>query len=105
MNKLNLNILHWVKGLEKKDKKEGLLKKFKNIEDNKEKQLKIIGNKDSNQLGIKSVTNIFDEELSQEAKNMLIKLNDQEKGIDYKRLSFKRDENLEFDFRDYKFLK
>ena len=49
--------------------------------------------------------NIFDEELFQEVKNMLIKLNAQEKSIDYKRLSFKRDENLEFDFRDHKSLK
>ena len=93
------------KGLEKEDKKEELLKKLKNIEDKKEKQLNIFENKDSNQLGIKSVTNIFDEELSQEAKNILIKLNAKEETIDYKRLSFKRDKNLEFDFRDHKLLK
>ena len=64
----------------------------------------MIENKDSNQLGIKSVTNTFDEELSQEAKNMLIKLNAQEKSIDYKRLNFER-KKKEFDFRDYKSLK
>ena len=93
------------KGLKKEDKKEELLKKLKNIEDKKEKQLNIFENKDSNQLGIKSVTNIFDEELSQEAKNILIKLNAKEETIDYKRLSFKRDKNLEFDFRDHKLLK
>ena len=51
------------------------------------------------------MTNIFDEELFQEAKNMLIKLNAQEKIIDYKRLSFMRDKNLEFDFQDNKSLK
>ena len=67
--------------------------------------MNIFENKDSNQLGIKSVTNIFDEELSQEAKNILIKLNAKEETIDYKRLSFKRDKNLEFDFRDHKLLK
>ena len=61
----------------------------------------MIENKDSKQLGIKSVINIFHEELSQEAKNMLIKLNAQEKSIDYKKLIFKRNKNLEFDFRDY----
>ena len=33
------------KGLEKEDKKEGLLKSFKNIEDKKEKQLKMIENR------------------------------------------------------------
>lgn len=67
--------------------------------------MKIIENKDSKQLGIKSVTNIFDAELSQEVKNMLIKRNAQEKSIDYKRLSFKRDKNVEFEFKDYKALK
>ena len=65
----------------------------------------MIENKDSNQLDIESVTNIFDEDLSQEVKNMFIKLNAQEKSIDYKRLSFKRDENLKLDLRDYKSLK
>ena len=34
-----------------------------------------------------------------------MKRNAQEKSIDYKRLSFKRDKNLESDFRDYKSLK
>ena len=65
----------------------------------------MIENKDSKNLGIKSVTNIFDEELSQEAKNILINFNAQERSIDYKWLSFKRDKNLEFDFRDLKSLK
>ena len=65
----------------------------------------MIESKDSKQLDIKSVINIFDEELSQEAKNMLIKLNAQEKSIDQGRLSFKKNKNSEFDFRDYKSLK
>ena len=51
------------------------------------------------------MTNTFDEELFQEAKNMLIKLNAQEKIINYKRLSFMRDKNLAFDFKDNKSLK
>ena len=49
--------------------------------------------------------NIFDEDLSQKAKNMVIKLNYQEKSINYETLNFKRDKKLEFDFRDYKSLK
>ena len=65
----------------------------------------MIENKDSNQLDIESVTNIFDKGLSQEVKNMFIKLNAQGKSIDYKRLSFKRDENLKLDLRDQKSLK
>ena len=43
MNKLNLNILHWVKffnkGSDKDDQKEGLLKRLKNIEDKNKKWL------------------------------------------------------------------
>ena len=38
-------------------------------------------------------------------KNMLIKLNAQEKSIDYQRLSFKRDKSFEFDFKNCKYLK
>ena len=74
------------KGLKKEDKIEEILKRLKNIEDKNEKQLKMVENKDSKQLGIKSVTNIFDKEPSQEVKNMLIKLNVQEKSIYYKML-------------------
>ena len=36
---------------------------------------------------------------------MLIKRNNQQKIIDYKKLYFRRDKNLEFDFRDYKSFK
>ena len=49
--------------------------------------------------------NIFDEKLSQEAKNVLPNLSNQERIIEYKKLSFKRDKNLNFDFRDYRSLK
>ena len=93
------------KGLNEKDKKEGLLKRLKNIEDKKEEQLKMIENKESKKLGIISGINIFDEDLPQKAKTMLIKLNNQEKIIVYNRINFKRGKNLEFDFRDYRSLK
>ena len=82
-------------------RKKEFIKRLKNIEDKKEKQLRMIENKDSKQSDIKSVINIFDEELSQETMNMLIKLNAQEKSIDYKKLTFKRNKNVEFDFTDY----
>ena len=65
----------------------------------------MIENQKDNQLGMKSVDDIFDEELSQEAKNVLPKLSNQEKSIEYKKFSFKRDKNLDFDFRDYRSLK
>ena len=53
-------------------------------------------------MGIKAATSIIDEELFQEAKNELVKLNNQEKKFDNKRLYFKRDKDFEFDFRDYR---
>ena len=68
------------KGLEKDEKQVGLLKRLKNIEDMTDYQLK--ENKDS-QLGIKSIGYTIKEKLSEEAKNMLKKLNNQEKLINY----------------------
>ena len=65
----------------------------------------MIENKRNIQLGIKSVTYILDEELSQEAKNMITNLSIQEKIIDYTNLRFKRNKSLEFDFREYRSLK
>ena len=59
------------KGLDKSDKKEGLLKRLKNIEDKSAEQLKMAENKKENQLGIKSVTHMVDEKPSPVAKNVL----------------------------------
>ena len=53
--------------LQEEDKKEGLLKRLKHIENKTE-------DKQSKQLGIKSVIDIFDEQLTQEARDMLINL-------------------------------
>ena len=60
------------KELEKDEKQVGLLKRLKNIEDKIDKQLN--ENKDS-QLGIKFISYRIKEKLSEEAKNMLEKLN------------------------------
>ena len=87
------------KGLDKEDKKGEILKRLKNIENKNEKQLKMVDKKQINELGIKSVINVFGDKLSQEAKNILYTLSNQEKSIDYKRLNFKRDKNLELDFQ------
>ena len=67
------------KGLDAGEK-EGLLKRLKNIEDKTDRQLE--ANKD-NQLGIKSIGYAINEKLSQEAKNMFEKLNNEEKLINY----------------------
>ena len=51
----------------------------------------MIEKKKSDQLDIKSVTHLLDEELSQEAKNVLAKLSNPQKIIEYKQFYFKRD--------------
>ena len=93
------------KGLEKEDKKERLLKRLKNIEEENEKELKMIENKEIKQLGRTSVINIVGDELSQEAKNIICILSNQENIIDYKRPDFMRDKKFAFDFKDYRSLK
>ena len=81
-----------------------LLKRFKNIEDKTDKQLK--ESKD-NQLGIKSISYTVKEELLQEAKNMFEKLNNQEKLINYMKLKlgFTGDNKTDYYFSDYRPLK
>ena len=54
--------------------KEGLQKRLNNIENKSEKQLELIEKKEQKQLGIKSVIDIFDEQLTQKARDMLINL-------------------------------
>ena len=68
-----MSILHWVKFLNKgldgeEDKKEGLLKRLKNIEDKNEELLKKAKNKTEN---IKEVTDFNEEPLSLEAKALM----------------------------------
>ena len=56
------------KGLKEEDKKEGLLKRLKNIEDKNEHQLKIIKSKTEN---IKEVTDFAEETLSPKARDLV----------------------------------
>ena len=56
------------KGLKEEDKKEGLLKGLKNMEDKYEKSLKAVKNKTQN---IKEVTDFVEESLSLEAKGLI----------------------------------
>ena len=55
------------------------MKRLTNIEKKSENQIELIENKEQKPLGIVSVINIFDEDLSQNVKNMLTKINNQEK--------------------------
>ena len=77
------------KRLDESDKKEGLLKRLKNIEDKSENQQKMIKNKKYDQLGINSAADMIYEKLSPDAKNMLAKISNQEKLINYKKLDFR----------------
>ena len=79
----------------KKIKKGVLLKRLKNVEDKNEEQLKMIENKQSKQICIKSVIDVFGKDLSQEAKN----INKKKK---HQLLDQKRSKNLVFDFGDYR---
>ena len=83
------------------DKKEGLLKRLKNIED----QSKINEENKDNQLGIKSIRYAVKEELSQKAKNMLDKLNSEENFIDYRKLNFRGGNNIDYDFSHFRLLR
>ena len=75
-----------------------MLKRLKNIEDKTDEQL---NEKKDSQLGIKSISYIVKEELSEEARNILRKLNNQEKLINYRKLYLKGGNNSEYDFTDY----
>ena len=90
------------KGLDTSEKQVGLLKKLKNIEDKTDRQLE--ENKD-NQLGVKSVGYTVKEELSQEAKNILEKLNNQEKLIKYKKLRFTGGNGKDYHSNSFSFLR
>ena len=90
------------KGLDSSEKQERLLKRLKNIEDKTDKQSN--ENKDS-QLGKKSIGYEIKGELSQEAENMLEKLNNQEKIINYKKLYFKGGNKVDYDFTNFIFLR
>ena len=93
----------FTKGLkEEEEKKEGLLKRLKNIEDNIEEQLKIIKNKTEN---IKEVTDFIGEPLSLEWKFLIEKTRIIQKDVDYRKLKIRGDNNVTYDFSDYKTFK
>ena len=72
------------KGLSEDDKKEGLLKKLKNIEDKNEQLLKI-----KNKTEIKEVTDFVKEPLSLEAKALIEEIRIIQNDVNYKKLTIK----------------
>ena len=79
-----------------------MLKKLKNNEDKTDKQLE--ENNDS-KLGIKSIDYTIKDKLSQQAKNILEKLNNPKKLINYKKLVFTGSNKVDYDFSAYRSLK
>ena len=87
------------KGLCEEDKKEGLLKILKNIED-KNKVKNKAQNKD-----IKEVTDFVDQALSFEARELIKEIKTIQKNVDYRKLKIKGGKMKEFDFSDYRTFK
>ena len=91
------------KGLNKdEDKKEGLLKRLKNIEDKNEKLLEV---KDKAKENIKEVTDFVDQPLSFEAKKLIEEIKVIQKDVDYRKLKIRGGNNVDYDFSDYKTFK
>ena len=72
------------KRLEESDKKQGSLKRLKNIEGKSEKQWKEIKNKSDNTTALKSIS--FIHKLDPEVKNVFNEIEEEEKNIDYRKL-------------------
>ena len=89
------------KGLSKEDRKEGLFKKLKNIEDKNEQLLKI-KNKAEN---IKEVTGFVEESFSLEAKALIEEIRTIQKNVDYRKLIIRGGNNVTYDFSNYKTFK
>ena len=90
------------KGLSEDDKKEGLLKRLKNIEDKNEKPLEVKNKANEN---IKEVTDFVDQPLSFEAKELIEEIKNIQKDVDYRKLKIRGGNNVDYDFSDYKTFK
>ena len=81
------------KGLSEDDKKEGVLKRLKNIEDtNKVNKVK---NKD-----IIEVTDFADQPLNSKAKELFNEIKTIQKNVNYRKLKIRGFNNVDFDFSD-----
>ena len=87
------------KGFSEDDKKEGLLKRLKNIEDKNEKPLEVKNKANEN---IKEVTDFVDQPLSFEAKELIKEISAIQKDVDYRKLKIRGGNNVDYDFSDYR---
>ena len=86
----------------KEDKKEGLLKWQKNIEDHIEEQLKAIKNKTEKTW---EVTDFVEESLSLRAKGLIEEIKTIQKEVDNRKLKITGSNKIMYDFSDYKTFK
>ena len=87
------------KGLSEDDKKDGLLKRLKNIEDKNKVENKV-ENKD-----IKEVTDFVDQPLSFEAKQLNEEIKTIQKNVNCRKLKIKGGSMKDYDFSDYRTFK
>ena len=85
--------------MDKKDTKEGLLKRLKNIEDKNEELLKTTKNKTDN---IKEIADFAKETLSPEAEDLIKEIKTIQKNVDYRKLKITGGNKITYDFSDYK---
>ena len=90
------------KGLSEDDKKEGVLKRLKNIEDTNKKPLEVKNKANEN---IKELIDFVDQPLSFEAKELINEIKTIQKNVDYRRLKIRGGNNADYDFSDYKTFK
>ena len=89
-------------GLSKDDKKEGLLKRLKNIENKNEKLLEV---KNKTKENIKEVTDFVDQPLNFKVKELIEEIKVIQKDVNYRKLKIKGGNNVDYDFSDYKIFK
>ena len=81
--------------------KKGLLKRLKNIEDKNEKPLEVKNQVNKN---IKEVTDFVDQPLNFEAKELIEKIKNIQKDVDYRKLKIRGGNNVDYNLSDYKTL-
>ena len=87
------------KGLSEDDKKEGILKRLKNIEDENKAKNKV-KNKD-----MKEYTYFVNQPLGFEAKELIHEIKTIQKNVDYRKLKIIGGDKKEYDFSDYRTFK
>ena len=79
-----------------------MFKSLKNIEDKNEKLLEV---KEKTKENIKEVTDFVNQPLSFEAKELIEKIKNIQKDVEYRKLKIRGGNNVDYDFSDYKTFK